>query len=340
MQPFDQLTKRGQTGRLRLLALAALDAYGLVPGRVELLSDGFNTLFRVDATRGTGPKVRYVVRAHRADERSPGGFEAEHRWLTALANELDHRAGFSVPRLVPTRDGAPFFLQAHEGVPEPRKVSVFHWQPGKTLSKMLTPERAFALGRVAAGLHAHSDRFRALDNIAPRHKTLFGAVPDALATAMLTPSLAGLVARARERCDAVFAAHQRRPIQLCHFDLHPENVLVGDDDRLAVLDFDDCAVTWPAFDLAVALFYLRVMPAVATGVIDPARDAQLALRFRAGYTSLRAWPASDDDTDTFVIARQLVLLNHLIQERDPAHRESLPDYLLKVEPRLAAWLER
>jgi Ser/Thr protein kinase RdoA (MazF antagonist) len=46
---------------------------------------------------------------------------------------------------------------------------------------------------------------------------------------------------------------------MIHADLHPGNLLVG-DDALTVIDFDDCAFGWHVYDVAVALWHQRRSP--------------------------------------------------------------------------------
>ena len=46
---------------------------------------------------------------------------------------------------------------------------------------------------------------------------------------------------------------------MIHADMHPGNVLV-DGDRLTVIDFDDAAWGWHAYDIAVALVHQQDRP--------------------------------------------------------------------------------
>ena len=75
---------------------------------------------------------------------------------------------------------------------------------------------------------------------------------------------------------------ERQPAvySLIHADMHPGNVLV-DGDRLTIIDFDDAAWGWHAYDIAVAL------------VLSPARPrsggvrARLRRRLPVGAADLR-----------------------------------------------------
>ena len=67
---------------------------------------------------------------------------------------------------------------------------------------------------------------------------------------------------------------------MIHADMHPGNVLV-DGDRLTVIDFDDAAWGWHAYDIAVALVHQQDGPNLAA----------LERAYVAGYRSVR--PISD-----------------------------------------------
>ena len=99
MQAFDELTKRGRIGRLRLLAIDSLhDDFGFDAQRVSLLaSHSFNTLFRADLTSGSPLAVRVgEVRIH-----ADGVEEVEAAWLGALHVDTELR----VPKLLADRHG-------------------------------------------------------------------------------------------------------------------------------------------------------------------------------------------------------------------------------------------
>jgi len=67
---------------------------------------------------------------------------------------------------------------------------------------------------------------------------------------------------------------------MIHADMHPGNVLV-DGDRLTVIDFDDAAWGWHAYDIAVALVHHQDGPNLAA----------FERAYISGYRSVR--PISD-----------------------------------------------
>lgn len=316
LRPFEQLGKIGQSRRLRALAQVALTHFPIGPARLHLINDYFNTLFRVDAAH-----ARYVLRVHRTRSRTPDGLRAELEWLSLLAAMP---GAPPVPRPVSTHDGRQMIDVAHPGVPEPRTVSLFHWQEGRILGDALTPAHTMQLGRITRWLHDHADAFRPLEPLAPRGDTLYDGEPEVLWSWPTSPTLRARLQAAHERCVGLFECYADRPRQLCHMDLHPGNLL-RTASGLALLDFDDSGVTWPAYDLGISAFYLRVLP----------KGAALLDGLRAGYGP--AFPP-DEDLYGFTLARQLRLLNSLLQETDPRMRGMVPEYLHRVEQRLGRWL--
>ena len=86
----------------------------------------------------------------------------------------------------------------------------------------------------------------------------------------------------RARLHAALTRLDRRRCvySMIHADMHPGNVLV-DGDRLTVIDFDDAAWGWHAYDIAVALVHQQDGPNLAA----------LERAYVAGYRSVR--PISD-----------------------------------------------
>src|SRR5262245_15919110 len=115
MRTIDQLQFRGQVGRLRRLAGAALARYGIADARLVLLVHMENTTFRVEAGDGR----RYLLRIHRTHgspfqpARSAAEVRSELIWLQAITGET----GLAVPEPVLTVDGELVSVVEVEGVP-------------------------------------------------------------------------------------------------------------------------------------------------------------------------------------------------------------------------------
>ena len=338
--PFAQLAKPAQTKRAAAIARKAWRHWGRQLGPLELLNDGFNTVFRADSDRGP-----IVLRVHRRDARGDNGLLVEFRWTRALTE-----SGFDVPTLLETREGLPFSTHKSTDATAPLRVSAFAWREGQPLSRSfgeggLTQEhevwpRIEALGQLAARLHDHTDHYRDLDHLAPSLDRVAGFAATALTRADLPPTLWPIYAKARELCEVTFASKADAKRQLCHADLHAGNILVTPSGALGLLDFDDCAFTWPEYDLGIAAFYLRGR---SLGPGDEPPNYETFTRrlqyFERGYASIRPWRVPPPLLATFIVARQLALLNLLATERGPARRASFEAYCASVEGRLRTWLD-
>ena len=87
----------------------------------------------------------------------------------------------------------------------------------------------------------------------------------------------------RARLHAALARLEQQPsvYSMIHADMHPGNVLV-DGERLTVIDFDDAAWGWHAYDIAVALVHQQ----------DGPNLEGFERAYVAGYRSVR--PISDE----------------------------------------------
>ena len=129
-KPFDQLTYRGQVGRLKGLALKALEQYPIVSTKVSPLVHLFNSTFRVDTGDG-----RYVVRINRPHDRSQAEIRSEMTWLAAIRQQT----ALVVPDPLTNRAGELVTRVEMPGVPEARDCVVFRWVDGPILSQEIKP---------------------------------------------------------------------------------------------------------------------------------------------------------------------------------------------------------
>ncbi len=231
---------------------------------------------------------------------------------------------------------------AVSGVPGSRLVAGFEWVEGAPAAAHLDQARARAMGTLCGALHAHSLAHPdpELDAALPRLTTLIDRKESAL-----LDHLADEPAPRRRvfeefisRSEALLDRFADAPLLRCHADLHPWNVLRTRRGRYTVIDFDDSAMTWPAYDLGIAKFYLHV---ARTKAEDTPSERKLIWRgFCEGYAQSR--PLSEDPRaiDAFVIVRQLVLLDHLLGDPRPHLQAIAPGYLDRAETRLHQWLEQ
>jgi Ser/Thr protein kinase RdoA (MazF antagonist) len=329
MRSFSELGPRGQTARLRHLALHALTRYDFDVAAIRPLANHFNTIFRVDTADGN----RAVLRINRPRHRTLADIRSELAWLDALRRETD----LIVTEPIPARDGEFVTTIEAPGVPEPRHCALFRWIDGRGQIRRPTLQTVVALGATLARLHDHADRYtlppgftdRKLDRVWPfgRPPALDHDEPDDL----FTPERRAVLHEAAARVESTLAELYTDPsgLRFLHADLHLGNVKLT-RAGLAVLDFDDSLWCYPVQDAGISLFYLQYYP----------NEPDLRAAFTRGYTSIRPWPeTATAQVDTFSAARQLELISAMANAEDPVLASYLPRTLERGVGRLAAWLE-
>ena len=301
--PFEALTHRGQTRRLRHLALAALRDYPIRVARLELLQYEDNAVYRV----ATGAGEQFILRVGAADGHSVPEQQAELLWLHALGRDTD----LAVPIPIPTARGEPLTLAEAPGVPGPRPCVLFRRVPGQPPTSTVRPATVARLGALTAQLHHHAERFVPPPGFARPSwgwDRLFGP-SSALAIAALPARDRTIVAEAAIRVAEGLAALGTGPPVwgLTHADLHVGNLLI-DHGRVGVIDFDDCGWGYYLLDFATVLSSLRrVVP-------DPHTYAALRAAYLSGYAALHPLPPTlDVQLPTFAVLRAMVIVNFILR---------------------------
>lgn len=242
--------------RYEIPAREALRAWPIEVESMRLVSHSENVAYRVEATDGT----RYTFRLHRPTYHTLGELESEQQFTEHLA-----RSGLSVPEIVPTRSDAGYERVAI-GPDEQRYAGLLKWVDGDVMmhrfDALSATEVAVAyrsLGRLMARIHTV-----ALDWTLPAGferpvldadgfmgtSPFWGPFWD---HPLFLPSEVGRLERVRdvihERLDSL---GQDGVFSLIHADLHPGNVVVTAAGA-HIIDFDDTAFGFHAFDFAVAV---------------------------------------------------------------------------------------
>ncbi|WP_421997724.1 phosphotransferase enzyme family protein [Reyranella sp.] len=250
----------GSADPFRPAAMAALAAFPIETDSVELVSLSENVTYRV-TDRSDG--ARYALRLHRPWYHTLEELVSERAWVRALA-----AAGIGVQAPVRTRDGQEYAEVTVAATGERRFAGLARWTTGRMLAEVLreTPDPALAcghfaaLGALTASLHEQAAAWRppaAFTRHALDADGFMGEAPHwgpFWDHADLSPAERRLALDTRHRLHAALARLARGPDawSMIHADMHPGNVLV-DGDRLTVIDFDDAAWGWHAYDIAVAL---------------------------------------------------------------------------------------
>ena len=179
------------------------------------------------------------------------------------------------------------------------------WVQGRTLSRHLTHPAGqempqdlpmHAVGAALARIHAQEPTdlasFTAQDQIAAVAAAAEAVTVTAPWLAELAAELAYTVA-ARLRADDARHGHRGCAI---HGDFSPDQILIGDDGSVAVLDFDNAALGHPATDLgsfAAALIQRSGAQAQVTGYID---------QFHRGYHAAGGAPIHSNQITLYTAA--------------------------------------
>ena len=319
---FDDLPADERVARLRRLAERALERYDLPSPSIELITDDWNCVFRVDAADGS----RHVLRVSLPGRRTFDEVSGEMTWLAAIAAE----GSVVVPVPLPARDGSLAVEASAEGVPEARTVAVFGWIEGEQLANDMTERNLETYGEVAARLHGQARDFvppagmKTWDSPYPflEPEVLF----DAGHQATLGPAGVAPFERARASTrETIERLAVTEPPRMIHADLHEENAFVRADGSIAMLDFDDCMLGWPVQDLGITVFELA------------ARDdfELLEAALRRGYERVASWPERvPGEVRVFAADRCLMLSNYIVQDHDPEYRAEAPAYVRRWAARI------
>ncbi|MCW7536789.1 phosphotransferase [Aquabacterium sp. A7-Y] len=290
--------------------------------RLTLIAHWENTIYRVDSDDAT-----FVLRLHPAASRTVDMVSSELGWLEFLCER-----GLRVPRPHLTLDGR---RAVCVGVGDPsstRVCSVLSWMPGEALpASRQTMERA---GALLARLHGSGVRTFTSFN---RPKLDFGWLVGERGGLGYGPApLQELPTRysvAREMAIPLVAeafaivADAGAPLLPIHGDFHLNN-LVFDNEGAAPIDFDDCGMGLPHYDIATVLHLYR-----ESEEWPDLRDALLR-----GYGSFAPLPPHLLETlDRFMLARRLCMLMWMAAKAraDDRMRAQVPKMLDNLERLLA-----
>jgi 4-aminobutyrate aminotransferase-like enzyme/Ser/Thr protein kinase RdoA (MazF antagonist) len=254
---------------------------------------------------------------------SPDLLDMETRAMRHLA-EVD--PDLPVPRLVPTRDGAPV-AEAPDGQGRRHLVRLLTVLPGdqaegRPVSLDLAANAGDVCARVSTGLqgffHAAAGRPIGWDIRVQRTEPADPADP-------LSVRLAG----ARRRIGPALAATRTLPSAIQHADLTLTNILRENDDTVTgVIDFGDMHHTAAACDLAVS------MTSVLRGTAPaPESPWELAAAFLDGYQRRRPLLPSEAELLGHLVLARIVTTLDISRRRAALHPANLAYITQHDEPR-------
>jgi Ser/Thr protein kinase RdoA (MazF antagonist) len=253
----------------------------------------------------------YAVRAWRANWRTMDDVGYELEFLDFL-----HAKGLPVAPGIRCASGAPYFVvQAPEG---PRALAAFAWVPGVKFADRIDDGLAVRLGAVLAEIHLAGIEFSPskqrrtnpaslISENLPHLDQLLGDRPEDLSFYLeLAPRLV----------DALEGIDPRTvPMGACHGDFHLNNGIIGDDDRITFLDFDNSGQDFLAQDV-MAFYWANQFTGHAHVYAD---------RFVEGYETRRVFSdAEREHFALFILAKEFRLLTGYAK-----HSQALGYYLTK-----------
>lgn len=311
---FAALPTRQQLRRVELLARQSLPLYGLpLESEVSLLNYSENATYLIRPPR----RRALVLRINRPGYHPRAHIATELAWVRALRQETP----VITAEIISGLDGESIQHIWHPAVPEPRNCVLMTHVPGQEPEETNRLAAFSQLGEVTARLHLHAAAWKPGHTV-QRHrwdfdamlgpKPLWGHWQNGLG---MTPAkkrhLAKVVNALRPRVAAIGESRQR--FGLIHADLRAANILVH-EEKVAVIDFDDCGFSWFIYDLAAALSFLETHPDVPAYI-----DAWLT-----AYQKIRPLSRAEISAiPTFIMLRRLLLVAWIGSHADTAHAQAM-----------------
>lgn len=327
MKPYEQLTHRGQVGRLKALALEALEQYPVKVTKISPLVHLFNSTFRVETDNG-----RFAMRINRPHDRSQAEIRSEMQWLAAIRKETP----LVVPDPLMNKGGDLVTRVEVSGVPEPRDCVLFHWVDGRFYRRKLGPGALQRVGGFMARLHNHVQTFEFPDGFVRPKLQLDGEVGRMVNHALengrelLSAEMCDDIGRVVELIGPVIDGISKgEQYNLIHADIHQGNYLFK-NGMVRAIDFDDCGWGHFAYDIAITFWYLGNHPLLT----------EMKAAFLEGYRAIRPFPVEDEVyIDPFLALRSLLLMSFMATESNPRIRGFAPQFIASIHQRLKRFLE-
>lgn len=315
---FAQMSQRAQLHRLRAVARAACQCFGVQPKTLWCINHGFNTTYAVVDDAG----AKYALRLNTHSLRDHAGLRAEQQWIRALATY----SGINVPMPVETVVGSLSAEIPFAPMHTTLTATMAQWLPGRIVGARPSRQQVRQLGELTAHLHRQSAQWRPTGGaVFPNVNRLLMNSTDHLVDAsptIIPVPVRALIDEVRRHVDQVYAQlNTYMTVQPIHADLHTYNVM-WHDQQLAVFDFDDAGMGLPIQDLAITLYYLRDIPYA---------DAELWAGYRSVNPDLHV-PA--DVFEALLMGRGIVLLNDLLVLTTPADYAFLPEFVRRTTRRM------
>lgn len=310
-----------ESDELQACAVSALDNYGLAECPLTLLNNLKNASFHVENSSGSANygSANYALRLSKPGLRSVSEVEAELVWLRHLAVLSNSK----VPYPVQTMNGADHFA-IRSGSGECRIGVLFEWVEGEFLSEELTERHVTMAGGLLGVLHDAGQQWTPPSGFARPTFDYDRLLGDTLPKEeVLRLGDRSLFRDVEDMARDLFGQLTRGPetFGLIHGDFQNGNYLF-DGVGVNVIDFDDFGFGFFAYDVAIALRNLKVIPEYAS----------LAAAFLRGY--MNAFPTAiiDESTLSRLMAIRRLSITYWLGSfwQNEKSKEWLPWYVAKT----------
>lgn len=305
------------------LIKSALAFWGLEHAPFELIAQRENKVYRV--TRPDGSFLAF--RIHRPNLRSDAQIISELQVMEAL-----DKSGLTVPAPIKTKAGE------HLVKIETHQIDLLSWVNGHSMMDIASASRADIfrrLGEVTAELHTHIDAWKTppdFDRPSWDREGLIGAAPlwgTFRENTSLNADQRQIILSAKSDIDTRLAEiEDGLDYGLIHADMVRENVLIGDQNQIGLIDFDDCGFGFRAFELATILQAQLEAPdyhVVKAALLE-------------GYVSKRN--LNTDFIDMFILLRSWTYLGWIIPKmKESGSVDRNARYVARSVRRAEQWLE-
>lgn len=269
--------------------------------RIRLVSQSHNAIYQIAQTDGSQMAARI------------GWLGRPLAWTQAETLWLKHLHDYSIPVPRPLSDPEALDLEGHTAI-----LLLMDWIEGERLaSRWFSPiqaqEAAMLLARVHRATALFPDAQRELltrpilDGAGLQGEGLSQYTVDTEGQRLLLP-YADLLDTVAERTREALAVLDESGAQqiMSHGDFRPENILET-ETGLALLDFDDCAWGYAAYDLATFLMFTRGM----------AQAEEVRLALWQTYQGMTGAPSSWEPVlDVLMLSRFALSLRWVVNNRN------------------------
>jgi len=331
---FGALDYNQQVKVLTKLAIKILtQGFGLLKTdcKLKCVSHWQNTTFRVEVRRGALAGM-YALRINRLVSQEYRTICSEVEWLEAISHATD----LVVPNPVRNLQGDLLTTAAIPEVGAARHAVLFHWIEGAFLDATLTTDHMREIGDFMGRLHNFSQQFAPSEDFQRKKLQWDGQMEDYYSrkglesSPLLSTAQWMVLKRVREITEPIMRSipQDSDVYGLIHNDIYQKNMIFV-DNRVCVIDFDNCGWGHYLLDLAVTLAQIRHH--------DDYQQKRTALIH--GYEIQRLL-AHQEKLDYFMAARLVLLTLYMASQNDnPEMRAYAPGYIQQAVHDLEKWLD-